>query len=213
MSRLINLAGKKFARWLVIKRVDSEGNKSPHWLARCDCGIERKVRGNHLRSKASRSCGCFNREKASRLNFIHGMKGTETYACWKGMRGRCNTKSNSGFKNYGARGVRVCSRWKDFCLFLNDMGVRPPGLTIERIDNEQGYSPENCRWASRLEQNQNTRTVRLLTHNGQTMSMSAWGRELMISRRTISNRISWGWSVERALTMPARSIRGREMKC
>jgi hypothetical protein len=137
------------------------------------------------------------------------MKNTETYACWKGMMHRCYVKSSTCFKNYGARGITVCDRWKDFRLFLQDMGHRPIGLTLERIDNNKGYSPDNCKWATRVEQANNTRITRYISFNGLTLSPAIWSKKLGLPTRCVSIRLRNGWSIEKALTRPARKFNGR----
>lgn len=212
MSRLIDLTGKKYGRWLVIKRITVAGKQRVCWLSRCDCGAERTVQGNHLRSGASTSCGCYSNEKTSERSRTHGLTGNATYICWKTMWSRCRNHNRPDFKNYGARGITVCDRWKNFRLFLRDMGFRPANLTLERIDNNAGYSPSNCKWASRSEQNNNTRRVRHITFNGETLPPSAWDKRLGFPPRCISKRLRSGWPVERAITRPARAFYGERIR-
>lgn len=135
------------------------------------------------------------------LNRItHGMRKTAEYRCWMGMRDRCNNKNSKYFKNYGARGIKLSPRWDKFENFFADMGKRPTGTFIERIDNEKGYSPDNCKWADRVEQNNNKRTNRLLIFRGETKTATQWGKIYGISYNTITERLARGWSVEKAIT-------------
>jgi len=120
------------------------------------------------------------------------------------MRQRCVNSHNAQYDYYGGRGITVCDRWKSFENFLHDMGERPTDLTIERIDNNGNYEPGNCRWASRVEQQQNTRANILLTHNGTTQCLTAWAEMIGISAGGLQHRLRAGWSLEAALGEPLR---------
>jgi hypothetical protein len=118
-----------------------------------------------------------------------------------GMHGRCKGHDKRKHKYYLERGITVCDRWKTFDVFLRDMGIRPEGTTLDRIDNNLGYFPENCRWANASTQMQNRKTVVWFTLNGETLCLSDWAKKIGINRQTLMNRINkWGWSVEKALT-------------
>ncbi len=133
----------------------------------------------------------------------HGMWDTKIYRVWASMLGRCNRPSHTGFKFYGAKGVRVCARWHEFVNFYADMGDAPTGMTLERIDTMGDYCKENCRWASTLEQGANRRNNRLITCQGQTRHLAEWARLTGLTRKLIAERIDdHGWSEERALTTP-----------
>ena len=132
----------------------------------------------------------------------HGRWRDKVYQVWGSMRARCNNPTHKAWRNYGGRGITVCPEWDDFAVFIKDMGERPDGLTLERIDNNQGYSPDNCKWATRKEQLSNTRTNHNLTFEGRTQPIVQWQRELGFKKTLINNRIKRGWSVERALTTP-----------
>jgi hypothetical protein len=134
---------------------------------------------------------------------LFGVK-SPTWIAWCNMRHRCRDKNRPDFHRYGGRGIRVCKRWESFSLFLSDMGEKPDGLTLERIDNDRGYSPSNCTWATRKQQrlNQGTRT-HLVAFNGKAMSLKDWSRSVGLSYSCIFGRFKNGWSTRRMLTTPA----------
>jgi len=134
-------------------------------------------------------------------NRKHGLYRTPSYRSWQKMRARCLNTNHKHYSNYGGRGITICERWNDFRNFFADMGERPEGMTLERIDNSKGYSPENCRWATRKEQQNNMRRNRILQLNGKSMNLTQWAEYLGIKRKTLEKRLNiFGWSVERALT-------------
>jgi hypothetical protein len=122
---------------------------------------------------------------------------------------RCKNKNTPSFENYGGRGIKVCEEWEDFANFLRDMGVKPEGLTLERIENDLGYFKENCKWATRAEQSRNTRRTRFLTFSGKTMCVVDWAQHLKIEKGTLEGRLLSGWSVERALSEPLHTENSR----
>lgn len=134
----------------------------------------------------------------------HYMYGTQTYGCWCGIKRRCLNKNDKGYKNYGGRGIKVCQRWMSFKNFFEDMGLRPEGLSIERIDNNGDYCPENCEWADSKTQNRNKRNIK--KYRGK--SIPEWADELGIKRRTLYNRIYDGMSWEKALSLKPRNSSG-----
>jgi hypothetical protein len=202
MRALINMTGKRCGHLLVIERRKKDGAKVAYWLCRCDCGRDTVVNGQHLRRGLIVSCG----SHARSMRISHGHFGTRTYRCWNGMLSRCG-HWGTGQKNYAERGIRVCERWFVFENFLEDMGECPSGKSIDRINNDGNYEPDNCRWATPLEQMQNVRHNRNLTHNGRTMSMSAWAREKGWHQMTIACRLSRGWSVALTLDTPLKPSR------
>lgn len=124
------------------------------------------------------------------------------YGIWRAMHRRCYNSNTRDFKNYGAKGITVCERWNVFEVFLSDMGRRPAGMTIERINNSLGYHPENCRWATFKEQQSNRSDNRRLIHKGESLTLAEWARRVGLKRTTLRNRLKLGWSVEKSLTVP-----------
>lgn len=136
-------------------------------------------------------------------NRQHGGRHTRLYAIWCGIKTRCNNKNSKAYPNYGGRGIKLCSRWNDFSCFREDMGDPPEGMSIDRIDNDKGYGPDNCRWASKKTQARNRRGRHMLTALGKTQSIAEWSDEVGLSITTIWARVSaYGWSHERAVTQP-----------
>ncbi len=141
--------------------------------------------------------------------FAHGLSKTTEYEVWCGMKSRCYCQNHASYKNYGGRGIRICKRWQNFGNFYTDMGPRQKGYCIERIANDKGYSPSNCKWASRTEQNKNKRNNRMLTFRGKTQSLSAWCRELGLWANSVTRRIDkLGFSIDESFSRPM--IRGKQ---
>ena len=200
-----DLTGKVFTRLTVLEYVGRGPNWNAQWACRCVCGNEIIALGTTLTGGRKKSCGCLPRELSSARQKTHGQGGSPTYNSWHDMMRRCYVSHNKTFPNYGGRGISVCERWHMFENFLEDMGERPSDKTLERTDNDGDYCPENCVWADKITQMNNTRANRLITFNGKTQSLAMWARELHLNYGALKARITkYCWPVERAFTEPLR---------
>lgn len=197
-----DLSGRRFGKLLVIGPAPRLG-KSLAWFCRCDCGAETSVSRSCLTSGKTRTCGCSRSKPKSHGHSGRGRVSPE-YRAWKSMMNRCTNTKAIDWRSYGGRGIAVCDRWRSFESFLADMGPRPHGCSIDRIDNNGNYEPGNCRWSTPMEQGQNRRTSRLVTHNGVTLTATEWSRRLGGDLQIVHNRLDAGWSVEDAVTRPPR---------
>src|ERR1700678_1956729 len=215
MPEIKDCAGQRFGRLLVLEAAGLDKYKNALWKCRCECGTVKIIKGSSLRSGASKSCGCLQKERASETFTTHGhsplhRRPSRTYRSWQAMKSRCLNESHRAFPDYGGRGITVCERWvNSFENFLADMGECPPSLTLDRIQNAGNYEPGNCRWASRREQQRNMRSNRRLTYNGRTMCAADWAIELGMSDKTFRWRLAnWG-QTEKLFTEPLEFRRKR----
>lgn len=172
------------------------------YLCKCDCGTIKTVLGKCLRTGHTLSCGCLGYEHRRIGLTKHGYSFSRTYIIWAHIKSRCNDSNCKSYEHYGGRGISVCERWSKFENFLADMGHRPNGKTIDRIDVNGNYEPSNCRWATWKEQANNTRKNVRLTYLGRTQTISQWADELGIPRTAIRTRYYKGQSIDQILAVP-----------
>ncbi len=212
--RFIDLFGQTFSNLTVLGYAgeDRSGKQVRDlWWCQCKCGSITKPRADHLRSGNTTNCGCVRRAKVGAVRETHGHcknhSHSAEYGIWCAMIQRCHANDNAAYRHYGGRGITVCPRWREsFAAFLADMGPRPgKGWAIERADNNSGYQPDNCRWATHREQMQNTRRNHFITFQGTTLCVTEWARRIGIPAPTLFNRLHDSkWSVEKALTTPLK---------
>lgn len=212
---VIDLTGQVFTRLTVRGRGKNKPYGKAAWNCDCTCGNIRNVLGTSLRSGNTKSCGCLKKEGMYTQFRTHGAaaggKLTLEYRTWIGMLQRCANARCKSYRNYGGRGITVCGRWFKFENFLADMGECPPNHTLERINNDLGYSPENCRWATRREQGRNKRSNRLIAFNDQSYCLAKWAELIGINRETLQYRLN-KWTIERALSEPVGRAPGNKKK-
>lgn len=208
MPNFIDLTGKQFGR-LTVRSIASR-NAGIRWLCRCECGGEATVLGQHLRAGRSASCGCLHREQLGSMVRTHGRTDSFEHRVWRGMRHRCSNPKAARYMDYGGRGICVCTRWGDFAAFLADMGPAPDTKhSIDRIDNDGDYGPENCRWATAKQQARNNSRNRMLTFRGETRCLAEWAEQLDLDAGTIYRRLRAGQTTDEALGVRPRYHPGR----
>lgn len=204
MIKLADLTGQRFGKLVIQERdLTLAAGKRVKWLCLCDCGNRISAWGLNITRGRTTSCGC---RKAS----LDGMSSSEEYHIWQMIKQRCYNDKHQAYDNYGGRGITVCMRWyNSFENFYTDMGPRPSSEhTVERKDTNGNYSPNNCVWATELEQANNRRNNHRITHNDQSLTLSQWARALNIPAKTLSARIhDGGWSYEKALTTPYKPLK------
>lgn len=199
-TRFINLTGRKFGR---LTALGFAGNRK--WVCQCECGTQKAINSQALKSGETRSCGCLQKELAAKRLTKHGYtsrKGcTPTYQSWACMIQRCTNPNLRCYHRYGGRGIKVCERWRDsFKAFLSDMGKRPSKAhEIDRKDNDGNYEPGNCQWTTHRQNMSHTRRTRLITIAGRTQTMADWSRETGVDSATICTRLARGRTPEEAL--------------
>jgi len=194
----LDIKGLRFGRLIAFEYADNG-----KWHCSCDCGCNSIAHGSDLRRGRVKSCGCLLLE-GNRANLKHGYSATSEYRSWVSMLRRCSDPGCMGYHRYGGRGVKVCERWQKFENFYADMGDRPSGTSLDRIDFDGNYEPSNCRWATRLEQSTNTSRTIIIVANGKQQSLCAWARELGVSAKGIRYRLKRGMSHEDAINKPFR---------
>jgi len=194
---LKDYTGQKFGRLTAIALVYRDKKNNHLWAFKCDCGATANKRIKSVREGHTSSCGCLQKEALVHRNTRHGLiaQMRPEYRSWRDMRARCNNPNNSDYANYGGRRISVCERWNDFAKFVEDMGPRTVGMTLDRIDPNGNYEPANCRWADAKTQANNKRTNRIV--GGKTLQQIS--DECGVGRATVAYRLCQGYSVSEAL--------------
>lgn len=202
MTRIVDLTGQKFHRWTV-QGMSHQVGSMVYWHCVCECGTERPVFGGDLKRGGSKSCGCLTREVSAVRLRRHGLSGHAAYSSWQSMKTRCENPNDDNYHLYGGRGISVCPQWQTFDGFWTDMGPSwRHGGTIDRIDNDKGYEPGNCRWRTPKQQANNRRTNRMIQTPKGLMNVTEAAAAFGISRATIFARIRYGWPDSRLLEKP-----------
>lgn len=212
---VVDRVGQRYGRLVVTSRSENRTEPSgavrAFWNCVCECGVEKTVSGQALSRGRTLSCGCLASD-ARKQQATHDMSGSGTYKTWHMMVQRCTNPNGTHWDSYGGRGITICDEWKVFENFHRDMGTRPENTTLDRIDNEKGYGPDNCRWASKLEQANNRRTNIPITLGTETKTIAEWGRSTGLGKSVVANRLRRGWPVWKALTEPLQDTGKRRRK-
>lgn len=205
MGKAADNTGKVFGRLTALSLASAGGRmggRKRKWLCRCECGKQAIVASDKLSSGHTKSCGCWKAKRIQETKTTHGLAGTPTYRSWTAMMTRCHTPGSPKYEKYGGRGIKVCERWKDFELFVGDIGLSPGrGYSLNRINNDGDYEPGNCHWATAIEQQNNKSNNRLVTANGVTHTVAEWSRITGINYNTLTKRLNSGVDPQRALNM------------
>lgn len=202
-SKVKDLSGLTFGR-LTALRVGERRGRRTYWVCACSCGNETLVRSDGLTTGHTLSCGCL-RIEAMAQNSTHGCSSHPLSKVWSQMMQRCYNPKSVDYEDYGGRGISVCDRWHDPRNFIRDVGCRPHGTTLDRIDNDKGYGPENFRWATPVEQANNKRTTLRFDVFGESLTIRDMANRLGVPYHVIRMRISRGVSPETAMTQPMRN--------
>ena len=203
--KLVDLTNKRFERLTVIKRVNNSKHGDARWLCKCDCGNQVIVSSPNLKSNHVKSCGCLAKEIKSQIHKKHGLTSTKIYIIYHSMLNRCYNKNDKSYFRYGGRGISVCPEWrKDFINFYNwamQNGYRED-LTIERINVNDNYKPDNCRWATITEQANNRRTSKYIEYKGEVHTIAEWAKIYNIPYLMFYRRLKRGWDFDKCIKTP-----------
>ena len=198
--------GDRYARLEIIEEVEQVNHKRM-FLCKCDCGVTKSISLSGLRHGKTQSCGCLQVERIVALDTSHGLSKTRLYRIWCHMNDRCLNPNDARYRRYGGRGIKICTEWRKFEQFYCwaiDNGY-DESLTLDRKNNNGGYSPQNCKWSTAKEQSNNRSNNTLITFNGLVMTIAQWAEMLGINQSTLAMRIRVsGWCAEKALTTPRR---------
>lgn len=217
MGKYKDISGQRFGRLVAISYQGSDKFRRAVWLCKCDCGKEKMVVYEGLKKGSTKSCGCLHDEvsKKRMAEFAtkHGGSGERLYWVWYHMKERCEKERAYAYSDYGGRGIKVCPEWHDYAAFRKwalengyDATAKSHYCTIDRIDVNGDYCPENCRWVDSEVQNNNRRDNVRYDFQGQSKTIPQWAKEYGISKKTVYTRVYRGWSIGDALTVPVRAI-------
>jgi len=202
MGKKIEMVGKVFNRLTVTSFFGNDNMGEKRYNCTCECGNRTVSTGYRIRTGVTKSCGCLNIDVAREKSTTHGESNTIEYNAYMRMHFRCYNEKSKDYPRYGGRGIVVCKEWHDVETFIKDMGRRPSKLhSLDRINNNKSYSKGNCKWSTAKEQANNRNTNKKITFNGETLGITEWSRKLGKPRKTLSNRLARGLSVEEAFTM------------
>lgn len=207
MAKILDLTGQRYGRLKVIKYV---GIRRTHkaYLCKCDCGTEKIITSSDLRSGRVKSCGCYKQELITDKNTTHGLRDHRLYRIWANMKSRCYNPNSTHYKHYGGRGIQICDQWRNDFKAFYDWAMKngySDELSIDRIDINGDYEPNNCRWATDNEQARNTSTNKIFTINNESKSLIEWCEIYNINYRTVQDRLNRDWDIIDALTKPVET--------
>jgi hypothetical protein len=214
MGQFIDRSGRRYGRLIVLRRDDQTGPASGGqrvvWICQCDCGNLKRATGHELSAGDTTSCGCFHREVVGRQRRTHARSRTPTYRSWQAAKSRCEDPKNEKFAAYGGRGIKMCERWREsFAAFLADMGERPAGMTIDRVDNDGDYEPQNCRWATPRTQLVNRPGFRLYDWRGRRMTSTEVAEVERIPASSLRARLKLREPIDQAVAYVQANHRSR----
>lgn len=208
-KKVPDLTGQRFGRWLVTEYAGRGNRGEIQYHCRCDCGTERVLRRSSLTSGNSKSCGCLSREVAAKRGTTHGDTGCRLYRIWAGIIQRCcNDRERYEWEKYGGRGITVCDEWRKYELFRDWAMVNGyrDDLSIDRINTNGNYCPDNCRWATNYEQSNNKRTSKIIVFDGGAGTVREFADKYGLAYSCLYARLHNGWSTEKALLTPSRKV-------
>lgn len=202
-----DISGQRFFRLIAVDFSHRNKHGQAMWTCLCDCGQIKVIGANALRSGATKSCGCYNRERAAETATTHGMSKHSAFKTWEGMMRRCYNENDKDYPRYGGRGITVCGSWHDVAKFIEDMGEKPDGKTLDRRNNNLDYNKRNCRWGTPLTQGGNKANNNSATIDGVKYHLAGAARAFGITESTLRNRMNAGYTMEQAVKMPVRNKR------
>lgn len=211
MGVFIDRTGQKYGRLTVVRRTENSKHGKARWECFCECGAEVTVDSSNLTKGNTASCGCLAVERRRKTNTTHGMYGSRTWNCWQHMKRRCFDPKVRQYRYYGGRGITVCERWMKFENFLADMGEVPPGMSLDRIDNNKGYEPDNCRWATKTEQSRNRRNNVKVTVDGREMLAADFVKAYGLVKGSTYRFLRKGWTPNEILRFHNLENKGGSM--